>query len=85
MADDICLLCDEPISTAKLWWDGPAESFTAHRVCMLRAVTGGIGHQRNHEYWCLTMHDTDAGMTLHESALAVDEWIATGKAIRVVD
>lgn len=45
----------------------------AHKECSLRAVLGGIGHHRDHLYWCREMGDPDGGLSYRESALAVWE------------
>ncbi len=42
-----------------------------HRQCQLREALGGIGHCIAHDYWCLQMHDPDAGLTYHQSAKLV--------------
>ncbi len=42
-----------------------------HRECGLREAMGGIGHCIAHDYWCLQMHDPDAGLTYHQSAKLV--------------
>lgn len=73
-----CLLCGEPIT------DHPStcarignlvndvfEQRLAHRECMVRSVTGGIGHLENHAYWCVKMGDPDGGRTYRQSALEV--------------
>lgn len=73
-----CALCDEEIqpddqgSFMGAWPDRPALA-PVHRECSLREVLGGIGHHRDHDYWCHEMHDPDGGMTYRESALAVWE------------
>lgn len=82
-----CLLCGEPTRGAldarimpyvAAGDDGaPSTTFRwCHSICGLRDVIGGIGHLRDHEYWCNKMGDPDGGMTRHESALAVSAWIA---------
>lgn len=47
-----------------------------HRQCMLREVSGGIGHHIAHPYWCEQMHDPDAGLTRRQSALLADLYVA---------
>lgn len=42
-----------------------------HRECAFREVMGGIGHHEDHDFWCDTMHDPDAGLSYRESALRV--------------
>jgi hypothetical protein len=44
-----------------------------HRECGFRAVSGGIGHFEDHEYWCQTRHDPDGGRSRRQSALEVWE------------
>lgn len=55
-----CLLCDT-------WC---LEGF--HRSCMLRSVSGGIGHLLDHHRFCVVDGDPDAGMTYRDSARCVD-------------
>lgn len=62
----ICDLCHEPITEDD--YRAPVRPLVAHAECSLRSVAGGIGHHLNHEYWCLQMHDPDAGLTYRESA-----------------
>ena len=72
-----CVLCDDAfVVDDDLRPIGPD---TAHRECMLRAVTGGICHLEDHNYWCLTVGDPDGGRSKRQSALDVDAWIAAGK------
>lgn len=52
------------------------DTTTQHRECMLRGVTGGIGHLLDHDEWCIRQGDTDAGFSYRDSALAVDELTA---------
>ena len=51
----------------------------AHRECLLREVTGGIGHLIAHEWWCpggkSGRDDPDAGLSRRQSALLVDAWV----------
>lgn len=54
-----CMLCDS-------WCDTGY-----HTACMLRSVSGGIGHLLDHHRWCLREGDPDAGMPFRESALCV--------------
>lgn len=71
-------MCDEPIDDDDLsptvlhTPEGPKNT---HRTCMLREVTGGIGHHIAHEYWCTLCGDPDAGLTRRQSALLVDAYI----------
>lgn len=51
-------------------------TMTAHRECLLREVTGGIGHLIAHDYWCNVRADPDAGLTRRQSALLVDLYVA---------
>lgn len=53
----------------------PVTMRAAHRECLLRSVVGGIGHLRDHRYWCEIMNDPDGGMTYRESALQVALWV----------
>lgn len=46
-----------------------------HTECSLRSALGGIGHLRDHAFWCLQMHDPDAGLSYRDSALLVDQWV----------
>jgi len=63
----VCVLCNEGIGDYDAWVPlNPAQY--AHHECSLRSVVGGIGHQLAHEYWCLQMRDTDAGLTYRQSA-----------------
>ena len=73
-----CLLCGEPITDhpslcAPTWSleDGEWQQRLAHRECMLRSVTGGIGHLEDHDYWCVKMGDPDGGRTYRQSAIEV--------------
>lgn len=73
----ICTLCNEP-------FDGdpdrrPLGASWAHRVCLLRVVMGGIGHFLDHDYWCVEQNDCDAGLTFHDSAIAVDKLLTGGE------
>src|SRR4051812_1663940 len=68
-----CILCQTPIL------EGEQGSFMgsengrvpAHKECSLRSVAGGIGHFRDHHYWCRQMGDPDGGLSYRESALQV--------------
>lgn len=80
--DPNCLLCGEeaahdnfvrPIGSMKA--DGTAEMRWMHDDCALRDMVGGIGHLVAHEYWCLQMHDPDAGLTYRQSALLAYQWV----------
>ena len=78
-----CPLCDEPV-TAEQSADPGAQRLdglggyrVAHRECLLRDVMGGIGHLENHAFWCIEADDPDAGRTLRQSAIEVDEWVRT--------
>ena len=72
----ICPVCGEEVTDKDTYTlytpDGPEQ---AHRVCMLREVTGGIGHCIAHEYWCSQHSDPDAGLTKYQSARLVDAYI----------
>jgi len=46
-----------------------------HRECAFREVVGGIGHLKNHEFWCVTIHDSDGGRSYRESALEVWDYL----------
>lgn len=83
MATDVvmCLLCDTEVeagdtsrSTQVLRGD-VFEVRESHVECLLRSVIGGIGHLRDHEFWCLTMQDPDGGESYRQSALAVAHWV----------
>ncbi len=73
-----CVLCGEritdhpsmcaPISTLV---GDVVENRLAHRECMVRSVTGGIGHLEDHDYWCVKMGDPDGGRTYRQSAIEV--------------
>jgi len=69
-----CPLCDTDLGGSDIYPMNPVQR--AHRVCLLRSVVGGIGHLTDHEYWCVEMHDPDAGLGYYESALRVDDWVA---------
>lgn len=81
MDENSCPLCNEKVDDLHIldggWRVGasPQSSRYTHRECLLRAVTGGIGHLEDHDFWCLTMHDPDGGRTHRESALLVDAWV----------
>jgi hypothetical protein len=49
----------------------------AHRACLLREVVGGIGHLEDHARWCVVEGDPDGGRTYRQSAIEVDEWVAS--------
>ena len=62
--------------------DGPEEGHTGqvgmnpvHKECGFRAVSGGIGHFEDHNYWCQTVHDPDGGRSVRQSSLEV--WART--------
>ena len=82
-----CLLCGEevtetfPASIAS-FEHGEFVERVVHQECMLRSVTGGIGHHENHAYWCVQMHDPDGGRTYRQSALEVDKLIRAQQASR---
>ena len=67
---DDCELCGEP-----LVMPSASETMTAHRECLLREVTGGIGHLIAHEWWCTHLKDPDAGLSYRQSALLTDAWV----------
>ncbi len=68
-----CILCETSIQ------EGQQGSFMgsekglvpAHKECSMRSVLGGIGHQLDHEHWCLEKGDPDMGLSYRESALQV--------------
>lgn len=66
-----CLFCGEQVTGDGVPISTLEGLRTNHRECALREVLGGIGHQIAHEYWCTQMHDPDAGLTRHQSALLV--------------
>lgn len=53
----------------------PDGMYPFHYECSTRAALGGIGHFKDHAFWCLQMHDPDAGLSYRESALQVVEWV----------
>ena len=67
--DPMCLMCHEPV-----WGDAAQDPVytedgprIVHWQCMLREVTGGIGHLIAHYYWCgAPRHDPDAGLTYRQ-------------------
>lgn len=75
----LCIYCGErvrhddsvgqPIMNERGVWVFP------HRECALRQVLGGIGHIRDHAYWCGKMHDPDAGLGYRQSARLVWQWV----------
>ncbi len=70
----ICELCKEEILPDENKAD--VKTMDAHRECCLRMALGGIGHFTNHQLWCVERSDPDMGLTLRQSALAVDQWVA---------
>jgi hypothetical protein len=48
---------------------------TVHLECALRTTIGGIGHLRDHEFWCVEKGDPDAGKSFRESALEASAWL----------
>lgn len=68
-----CQLCDERV---RLYERAP-DVRGAHRECMLRACLGGIGHIRDHDFWCGVVGDPDAGLSFRESAREVAIWWQT--------
>lgn len=62
-----CTLCKTPM--------GSEESVNSqepmHWECVLRAVMGGIGHLLDHEHFCLSKNDPDAGLDYRTSAALV--------------
>lgn len=63
--------------------DGPK---AVHWQCMLREVTGGIGHLIAHDYWCgAPRHDPDAGLTYRQSALLTAAWVEVVGLKRATD
>lgn len=74
-----CLFCDEQVTDTDVransrFFDEYGNKRLAHQECALRIVLGGIGHLANHEHWCRTEHDPDAGLSYRESARLVLEW-----------
>lgn len=80
-----CANCEEAIVAGDrgsfigngVWPDRPA-LVPVHRECQLRMVLGGIGHHRDHAYWCHAMGDPDGGLGYRASALAVWEMLTRG-------
>jgi hypothetical protein len=79
---ELCALCDEPIGendrgdfigNGGIWPDRP-HLVPSHVECGYRTVMGGIGHLKDHAYWCKEMGDPDAGLTYRQSALEVWDW-----------
>jgi len=75
----VCGYCDElvdvdyePPNGATLAW---LNGRPAHNECALRSAVGGIGHLLDHERWCITEGDPDAGHSYRESALQVHAWV----------
>lgn len=82
-----CLLCGEPVAetlpaSIASFEDGEFVERVVHQECMLRSVTGGIGHLENHAYWCVQMHDPDGGRSYRQSALEVAERVRAQIASR---
>jgi hypothetical protein len=78
MTTDICPLCDEAIEEWDVVWpqmpfytEALKGAFDVHKECLLRSVSGGIGHWEDHEYWCVKMGDPDGGRSLRQSAREV--------------
>jgi hypothetical protein len=74
-----CVLCGEEIAEgdelAAGTWIHEGRYCKAHRECALRNVIGGIGHLRDHYFWCKKMGDPDGGMSYRQSAIEVDAWV----------
>lgn len=75
-----CLLCGEDVPPDEAadhpMFDMDGRASFPHWYCMLREVLGGIGHHEDHEFWCLTMHEPDAGLGYRASARRVAElWV----------
>jgi len=68
-----CVLCDEPLAPGE---KSASLAQPIHRECSLRSVIGGIGHLLDHNHFCTTLHDPDAGLDYRTSALLVDEYVA---------
>ena len=70
-----CQFCDEVIvytdPSIPPLYNQSGEPLNYHRECMLREVTGGIGHLMAHPYWCVQQHDPDGGLTRHQSSQMV--------------
>ena len=62
----MCQLCQEKILPTEKIAD--ARPLVAHVECALRETQGGIGHHLDHDYWCVQMHDPDAGLSYRDSA-----------------
>jgi len=68
-------LADEPARRlGVLGADGVPRLGYVHNECQLREALGGIGHLIAHDYWCLQMHDPDAGLTSRQSAKLAVKW-----------
>lgn len=76
---ELCVLCSELIAPhdqgvyigTVATVDAPPSLQPCHRECEFREVMGGIGHHRDHTYWCKEQHDPDGGLTSRQSALEV--------------
>jgi hypothetical protein len=68
-----CIFCETPIEpTDQGSFIGSLEDLIpAHKECSLRSVMGGIGHLRDHFFWCRDKGDPDGGLGYRESALQV--------------
>ena len=68
-----CILCETSvgISDQGSFMGNENGLQPAHRECLLRSVVGGIGHHRDHYFWCRQKGDPDGGYNYRESALQV--------------
>jgi hypothetical protein len=66
-----CPLCEEELLPEEAAPDTRVNGLQAHADCLLRTALGGWGHLQNHSYWCKERGDTDAGLSLRESARRV--------------
>jgi hypothetical protein len=68
-----CGFCEEPIEAGDrgLFVYTTQREVPAHRECSFRQVVGGIGHHEDHDFWCSSMRDPDAGLSYRQSALRV--------------
>lgn len=75
-----CSYCDEAIVDGD---NGAVMKYmgTVHRECSLRSVAGGIGHQVNHEHYCLGELGTDAGLSRRRSAELVWAMLVEGRRV----
>lgn len=72
-----CELCEEPVLPGER--KASPKTMTAHWECMLRAVLGGAGHHEDHDRWCITERDPDAGLSMRDSARRVAQLLKEGR------